>query len=198
MVTKKLYVEGGGDGKSLKTQCRRGFRKFLERAGLAGKMPAIVACGGRNGALKDFRRALAAGDCQPFLLVDAEAPVVVPYAQPWAHLENRDGWGRPEGATDEQCHLMVQVMESWFLADPQELADYYGQGFNLGALPKNPDIEAVAKEDVFQGLEQATRATKKRGYSKGDHSFSIAEHLDPGLVMAKSRYAKRLVEELGK
>ena len=53
MVTVRLYVEGGGDAKSLRTACRRGFREFLLRAGLGGSMPRIIACGprptGRNG-----------------------------------------------------------------------------------------------------------------------------------------------------
>lgn len=31
-------VEGGGDSKHLRNQCRRGFRKFIERAGLEGRM----------------------------------------------------------------------------------------------------------------------------------------------------------------
>lgn len=30
----KLYAEGGGDSKCLRTQCRRGFRKSIEGAGL--------------------------------------------------------------------------------------------------------------------------------------------------------------------
>ena len=48
MVTVRLYVEGGGDSKKLRVQCRRGFRKFVEKAGLKGRMPRIVACGGRQ------------------------------------------------------------------------------------------------------------------------------------------------------
>ena len=61
MVTIKLYVEGGGDSKALKTACRKGFRKFIEKAGLMGNMPKIVACGGRQKAYQSFRKALIAG-----------------------------------------------------------------------------------------------------------------------------------------
>lgn len=41
----KIYVEGGGDSKELKTRCRRGFSNFFEKAGLKGRMPRVVACG---------------------------------------------------------------------------------------------------------------------------------------------------------
>ena len=33
MVSIKIYVEGGGDRKDLKTRCRQGFSKFFEKAG---------------------------------------------------------------------------------------------------------------------------------------------------------------------
>lgn len=107
----KLYVEGGGDSKALRTACRKGFRKFIEKAGLRGRMPRIVACGGRRNAFESFAIAQGAQGDYPFLLVDAEAPVAA--AGPWQHLFSRDGWICPRGATDQQCHLMVQVMESW-------------------------------------------------------------------------------------
>ena len=43
----KVYVEGGGDGKDLRTKCRRGFSSFFEKADLVGRMPQVIACGGR-------------------------------------------------------------------------------------------------------------------------------------------------------
>ena len=133
----KLYVEGGGDSKSLKRACRRGFGKFLERAGAAGRMPRIVACGSRRDAYESFEAAHASQDGDAMLLVDAEATVTS--QGPWQHLKVRDGWERPEGATDEQCHLMVQVMESWFLADADTLSSFYDQGFRKASdLPQNP------------------------------------------------------------
>jgi len=84
VVTVRLYVEGGGDSKRLKTQCRRGFRKFIEKAGLQGRMPRIVACGGRQRAYDSFATALAAGTSTPMLLVDAERRVTD--ASAWEHL----------------------------------------------------------------------------------------------------------------
>ncbi|MDR0720595.1 MAG: hypothetical protein LBF78_13230, partial [Treponema sp.] len=54
----KIYVEGGGDTHTLRTACRRGFSGFLEKAGLKGYMPRIVACGSRNNAYADFCTAM--------------------------------------------------------------------------------------------------------------------------------------------
>ena len=91
---------------------------------------------------------------------------------------------------------MVQMMESWFLADREALAAYYGQGFRAGALPSNTRIEDVAKDDVIDGLEQATRNTSKGRYSKGRHSFDLLARLAPAKVTNASPYAKRLIDTL--
>ena len=194
MVAVKLYVEGGGDSKPLKTACRRGFRLFLEKAGVAGRMPRIVACGGRDTAFDRFKSGNEDKSVRAILLVDAEGPVRA--GSTWEHLRQRDGWRRPRGASDEQCHLMVQVMESWFLADAETLEVYFGGGFNSGSLPKNPNVEQVAKGDVERGLERATRGTSKGGYRKGRDGFEILANLDPVRVTKALPYAKRFVEAL--
>lgn len=79
----RIYVEGGGDSKVLRTACRKGFRLFIEKVGVQGRRPQIVACGGRNNAFKSFEtaHAQAANDARPLLLVDAEDPVGAPAAQ---------------------------------------------------------------------------------------------------------------------
>ena len=111
-------------------------------------MPRIVACGSRRDAYESFETAqVKMGNAM--LLVDAEAPVTS--QGPWQHLRAIDGWARPPNATDEQCHLMVQVMESWFLADADALSSFYGQGFRKQALPQNPNVEDVSKQDVLLG-----------------------------------------------
>ncbi len=194
----RLYVEGGGDSKTLKTACRKGFRLFLEKAGLSGRMPSIVACGGRKNAYDRFATALRAADGTSLLLVDAEGPVAigVDHADPWGHLRTRDDWTRPDGSRDEHCHLMVQVMESWFLADKATLASFYGQCFRENALPENALVEEVPKAHVLSGLARATRDTQKGSYSKGSHSFNILADLDPAKVEGAAPYAKRLLDAL--
>ena len=194
MVSIKVYVEGGGDGKTLKTACRRGFQRFIEKAGLCGQMPRVVACGSRRNAYESFKTAHAGQEKTVLLLVDAEGPVTA--ESPWQHLKTRDGWDRPDHATDDQCHLMVQIMESWFLADPQALKAFYGQGYRPDALPPDQDVERIAKQDVINGLVRATRDTAKGRYDKGTHSFQILEKLNPKKVTNASPHAKRFIESL--
>ena len=197
MVKIKLYVEGGGSSRALKRACRRGFRKFIEKSGLKGTMPEIVASGSRRNAYDDFatrHHHTAAKNERALLLVDAEGPVRE--SRPWQHLKDSDGWNQPAGATDDQCHLMVQVMESWFLADTTALAEFYGQGFRKTALRTNPQIEQVPKEYVLSGIRRATDSTTKGRYDKGSHSFEILATIDPAKVTSASPLARRLVETL--
>ena len=193
----KLIVEGGGDRKSRSANrdCRRAFGKFLENAGLTHRRPAIEAAGGRQQAYDAFNTAHARDSRTVVLLVDAEAPVTA--LDRWTHLQTQDGWTRPAGATNDQCHLMVQVMESWFLADPEALSSFYQQRFRPQALPGNPgQIEQIPKKDVDDGLERATRATAKGRYHKGRHSFEILASLDPAKVTAASPHASRFIQTL--
>ncbi len=197
MVAVHLYVEGGGNSRSLRIACRRGFRKFFEKAGLVGAMPRIFARGSRRAAYEAFCTASSQpGDVCAFLLVNSE-DAVADEDGPWDHLRKRDLWARPEAASDGQCHLMVQIMESWFLADKATLARYFGKGFKEGALPKREDVEAIPKADVLKGLRDATRHTETKGsYSKGSHSFQILALIDPNLVRTASPYADRLLVAL--
>ena len=159
-------------------------------------MPRIVACGSRQNAYERFTTALKDVRRIPMLLVDAEAPVTA--AGPWRHLRQQDGWRRPTGATADHCHLMVQVMESWFLADRRALKRFYGPGFREQSLPGNPNVEEVAKDDILAGLARATRSTRKGSYTshKGSHSFKILAEISPSKVERAARHAKRLFDTL--
>ncbi len=193
----KLIVEGGGDrkSKSLNRECRRAFAEFLGKAGLAGRLPSIEAAGGRQQAYDAFKAAHARDSRTVVLLVDAEVPVTA--QDPWTHLSTHDDWTRPAGATNDQCHLMVQVMESWFLADREALTNFYQQGFRPNALPGNPrQIEHIPKKNVEDGLDRATQATAKGRYHKGRHSFEILASLDPAKVANASPHAKRFMQAL--
>ena len=193
----KVYVEGGGQGK-LRGACRSGFSSFFKKAGLIGHMPKVVACGSRDETLKRFRIALNQGRNSgeiPLLLVDSEAPVLLNNS-PWRHLRSRDGWQRPASTLDEHAHLMVQCMESWFLADVSTLRRYFGPGFKSTAIPQRSDIERVPKNDVFNQLESASTGSKKGAYDKGSHSFEILGLIDPDKVVERSKFAKRLIDAL--
>lgn len=189
-----IFVEGGQG--SAKNACRRAFRVFLEKV-IAPRSFRVIASGDRGSAFKDFSLALRQNPHDfNILLVDSEEPV---QGTPWQHLAARqgDGWNRPAAATDDQAHLMVQIMESWFLADKQALAQYYGQGFNVGSLPGQPNIELISKKDVFQALQLASKNTKTKGeYHKTRHGFDLLEMTSPDLVRAASVHAERLIAVL--
>jgi hypothetical protein len=191
-VKVRIYVEGGFQGSS-KAACRQAFRAFFEKIIPRGSF-AVIASGDRATAFKDFCSALRQNHGEYIvLLVDSEEAVAV---GPWQHLATRQGdhWQRPAGASDDQAQLMVQVMESWFLADRQALVDYYGQDFLVASLPGQANIESISKADVFEALEHASRKTRTKGkYHKTKHGFDLLEMIDPNLVRAASTHAARLL-----
>ena len=199
----KLYVEGGGDANTLKTACRAGFAEFLRKAGLE-RRPRIVACGSRKNAYDSYCTAIAAGE-DALLLVDSETAVTEECQQgeaknwsPWRHLRQRQGdqWEKPASADEQDCHLMVQCMEAWFLADRETLRAFFGPGLNEHALPAAGRlVETIAKEQLYRELARATRnCTTKGQYGKGEHSFKLLKMIDPDKVTAASAWAKRFVE----
>ena len=93
---------------------------------------------------------------------------------------------------------MVEVMESWLVADREALACFYDSGFRSSVIPQWPEIEEVPKGEVLSKLRQATSSTKKGSYHKGRHSFEILGKLDPNKVMNASPHAMRFVDSLQK
>jgi hypothetical protein len=201
----KLFVEGGGDSKALRTECREAFNTWLRSVGLKS-FPRIVASGSRNDAFNDFKTAIENGE-EAMLLVDSEDAVDAKHQQgapeiwlPWAHLKARDGWDKPAGSADLHCHLMVECMENWFLGDSAKLASFFGQDFKANKLSAVvASIEIIAKTAVMGGLKQASAACKPKGaYGKGTHSFKILKTLDAKLVVASAPWAARFAAEMKK
>lgn len=205
----KMYVEGGGDTAALKAACREGFSTFITKAGLKMR-PRVVACGSRRDAYDSFCTAIGNGE-DAVLLVDSEEPIAGNHQLdpekpetwlPWQHLKQRigDGWDKPAGSLDTDCHLMVQVMESWLLADRDVLKDFFGQGFKDNLLPAAANaIENVSKPQIYDGLAKASGNCKtKAPYGKGEHSFKLLAKIDPGKISAASPWAKRFLDELKK
>ena len=107
---------------------------------------------------------------------------------------------KPDNAGERHCHLMVECMESWFLADRETLKSFFGQGFDDGQLPaKARPFEAIAKLDIYKALERATHNCKtKSQYGKGENSFKLLAEISPEKVAAESTWAARFVAELKK
>ena len=91
---------------------------------------------------------------------------------------------------------MAQVMESWFLADPEALAAHYGQGFAKSALPAVDDVEAVSKTDVKKALDAATRRTTKGCYHKINHGAALLGRVDSAKVRGRARHCERLFQTI--
>ena len=194
-MTATLYVEGGGDGRSLRARFREGWSGFLESAGL-GRKVKIVRGGSRERTFGRFVTAVTSGrpGAAALLLVDSEAPVA-PGATVWEHLQAYDHWTRPDGAGDDRAFLMVQVMEAWLLADRGALQRYFGAKFNDRAVKEWPALENVPKATVLDALERATATCRKR-YAKGRVSFELLARIDPALVEKACPHARSFLDRL--
>ncbi|NJL72916.1 MAG: DUF4276 family protein [Candidatus Competibacteraceae bacterium] len=198
MVEVRLYVEGGGDSESLRSQCREGFRKFLENAGLAGKMPRIVACGARQAAYDRFKTAIESNTVA-LLLIDSED--FFSSASPWEHLWNRpdDRFSRPSSATTTIAISWLSAWNRGFLRTRRQFKRFFGQGFNAPSLPQGKNIENISKSDIYTGLQRATSNCKtKAPYGKGAHSFRLLALVKPSMVFDASPSANRFREALKK
>jgi hypothetical protein len=91
---------------------------------------------------------------------------------------------------------MVQVMETWFVADAESVAAYYENHFHLKALPRHRDIEKVSKRDVISSLKNATRDSPKGEYHKSAHAPHILARINPQKVRAAAPNCDRLFREV--
>jgi hypothetical protein len=109
----------------------------------------------------------------------------------------KDSEGDSEGPPRSQVpdvFLMVQAMEAWFLADPEALVSYYGQGFRSFQAPA--DVELVPKANLFARLKHATAATRKGEYHKTKHAPALLERLNPLRIRERSRHCEMLFRSL--
>jgi hypothetical protein len=199
VVRAHIYIEGGGNSKDLKSDCRRGFRLLLEHCGFSGRMPRLVACGGRSATYSDFKTAHETGKAEyAAMLIDSEQPVSDP-EKTWHHLMTHDCWQQPAGAGDEQVLLMTTCMETWIVADRDTLRKHYGRSLQESALPSLTDLEERNRHDIQQGLEHATRNCPN-AYRKGRRSFEILGKIRPedieGHLPAFGRTKRILNEKL--
>jgi hypothetical protein len=194
----RIYVEGGGDSRDSLTYLRRGMGEFLRELRECARKKRIrweiILSGSRQNAFADFQDALLDHpDAFNVLLVDAEAPV---QGLPWQHLLQRDGWQQPRGTSDEQCHLMIQTMETWLVADVDVLDKFYGQGFSRNALPRRGDIEQIEKVFLARALIRATQRTQKGEYHKIRHGAALLELVRPAVVRRAAPSCERLFATL--
>lgn len=194
MVTAKLYIEGGGDSREQSIRFREAWNGFFASAGVEARTQ-IVRGGGRKQTFDRFVTATRrrAPSVIPLLLVDSEEGVSSHSV--WQHLCSRDRWNKPAGARDDQAFLMVQAMETWFLADVVALRRYFGARLRQSALKQWPRLEDLSKGTVMEALRRATAACAKP-YAKGRTSFELLATVDPARVEAACPHAKALLDRL--
>jgi hypothetical protein len=186
----RIYVEGGGN-KDGKGAVRQGMARLLASLpSLADEhRPRVIACGSREDTFDSFQTARRSHpEALNLLLVDAELAV---HGEPRSHLQEHEGWDLGE-ATRDTCHLMVQVMEAWLIADPETLAAFFGEGFRDNALPGGQDVEQVRKTDLMNGLRMATRDSRRGRYHKIQHGPKVLGRLDPRKVWDRAQHCDRL------
>jgi hypothetical protein len=174
-----IYIEGGGESKYLHSCCRHGFRKLLEKCGYAGHMPRLVAGGGRGTTFNDFKVAFKNKPSDDFIamLLDSEDPLQDTLGC-WAHLKSRDGWNKPDGATEEQVLFMTTCMETWIVADRNSLINYYGTQLFINRLPSLVNLEKRVRHEIQNALEQAT-VNCSNAYQKNKRSYEVLAILNP-------------------
>jgi hypothetical protein len=201
-VTVEIYVEGGGDSKELHSRCREGFRKLIEKCRFQGRMPKIIACGGREKTFDMFQTAHSNREGYAILLVDSEDPVLGIDSTPnssigWDHLHNRDRWSRPIDANNNQAQMMTTCMESWIMADHDALKKFYGSRLRDSALFPIYDLERRLRHDVQECLIHATAdCGNGRSYKKGEHSFKLLASLDPEVLSRHLPHFQRFRQTL--
>jgi len=191
-------MEGGGQTKNTKAALRQGMEVFLgdikdacQRRGWQWK---LVPCGSRGETYQRFQHARQNACARiVVLLVDSESDVGA--ATPTRHLAALDGWNL-EGIGDDLVHLMVQMMETWIVADPATLKAYYRSGFQENVLPRGQNLEKVSKMDISQALDRATRGSDKGKYHKIRHAQQILQRVNSRTVRERCSYCERLFETL--
>ena len=191
-MTVKIYVEGGGDRRAQQVELRRAFSTVFEKCGFdRPRTPSVTCCGSRNAAYSDFVTSLSKIGDLALLLVDSEGPVAGCY---WNYVVSRDSWVRPAQANDDQLHFMMELMESWFLADREALEKFFGEGFTKTSLPGRSDnVDTIPKHDVEVGIDNASRHSKRGKYHKGQHSADILCLIDIVKLKAASKSFREVI-----
>ena len=110
------------------------------------------------------------------------------------YLSLIDSDGPPPKVMNDDEFFMVQEMESWFLADPKLLENYFGRGFNAKAIPGRL-IEDIP--DPVGVLQLAVRKTKKGPYLKVKHGVDLLALLEFNIVRQADN-CNRLLQRLEK
>jgi hypothetical protein len=175
------------------------FKELYDLAKSKGIPIWLTMCGSRRDACEDFLMSVESyPDAFNVLLIDSESPVSETHT-PWEHLRSRkedQPWIlATQGQDDDCCHLMVQTMEAWFIADIDALSKFYNGRFKEDYLHRrlgNQSVENVPKYNLNKWLTSATNKTSKGKYHKTRHAPKLLELLDVDKVRKASPSCDRL------
>ena len=141
-MVKELRIYFEGDNR-LRPAIRHFFSEIAEATSSKGwRFAPPVATDGKP--IQAFRIARQTHrDAWNVLLLDAEDPEE-------ARRREKD----LEDCDTKSIFWMVQIMESWFLADIDALRRFYDGGFRESALEGNPRVEEIPKTDVLRRLKR--------------------------------------------
>jgi hypothetical protein len=195
LVSLTIVIEGGSR-RSAPVE-KKGFVQLFATV-VPGGSPRVKLAGGRSQAMNAFLVEIREGN-EAVLLIDSEGPVD-DEAHPTSHaylVATAASHGVPgiaEAPVDD-VHLMVQVMESWFFADPAGVAQRVKQlevtKLEDALRHRNGNLELIPKDDAHRVFVGAC-GTK---YEKVVHLEFIG-HLDPGKIEAASTRAAALFRRL--
>jgi hypothetical protein len=180
----RIYYEGDRLLKS-------GFDKFFEplKQKARGSRCEFRFIFGGGDSARDFADAVAThSGAWNILLKDSEGPAIGSAA---SSLCKQQGLDQSHAGS---IFWMVQMMESWFHADKDALAKFYGDGFNGNALKPNPRVEEIPKKDLEDGLRAATRATQKGAYHKTAHGPMLLALINRDLVREAAPNCDRMFQ----
>lgn len=200
----RIYVEGGGKGtdRFATIKLREGFRAFFKELDEKAKKKNIrfqpIPSGSTDETYRSFERSVRDFP-QSFSLLLVDSDKAVPNGETArSFLQKKHKKWLLQNISDEQCHLMVQIMESWFVADVDALKNYYGQDFNESAIPKNANVEKIDKTRVENSLKNATRQTQKNEYHKIHHGGDLLGKIDAKKVRRAAHFCEILFDVLAK
>jgi len=150
----RLYFEGD---RTLEQGFSRFFSKLHEDA-LAARVELHIVAAKRGP--DDFAKAIRANPHSwNILLKDSEEEM------PRDRYALCDKHGIPRSQVGN-VFWMVQLMESWFLADPEALDAYYGQKFSTNAIGQTADVERFRSARSITGLRPRRRTPQRGGTTR--------------------------------
>jgi uncharacterized protein DUF4276 len=178
MVTElRIYFEGD-------VGLRPGFRSFFgsiyEAARTRRCRVELVATDGTP--VRDYYTGLKANpNAWNVLLLDSDGPADRTHEE-WCRVK------QIEPSRSNSVFWMVQIMESWFLADADALRVYLGKRFQDGSLKGNPRVEEIPKNDVLVRLKKAAGGD----YHKVNDGTRLLASIDPLKVRKAASNCERM------